>query len=362
MATINYEKGNKGDFFFTVNERVEDYFNSKKLSKKTNTFGIFKALFFCSTYLILYFLVLTANGQNGLLIASFALMGFIQICIVLNLGHEGVHGAFSHKKWVNDLLCYSFDLIGSSGYLWKMRHIYSHHKFPMIPEHDVDIQQTGMLTFQPLEAPKPAFRYQNIYAPFLYCAYTLNAIFRRDFQDFFSGKIGDKALDHSPSGWFSFIFSKIFYFTYALALPLLLSGCSVTMVLVGFVCMHVAASITAAVALFPAHLHEDAIFPSPDENGSMPTTWAEHQMSVTMDFGTRFPWVAFFFGGINYHAVHHIFPMVAHVHFPAIRKILKTTATEFGIAYHHKPSLNAAVYSHWLLLRKNGMAHVNEII
>ena len=133
------------------------------------------------------------------------------------------------------------------------------------------------------------------------------------------------------------------------------------MVLLGFFFMHVVASISAAVALFPAHLYEESIFPEPDANGEINTTWAEHQMSVTMDFGTRLPFAAFFFGGINYHAVHHLFPTVAHVHFPEIRKILVATASEFGIPYNHRPSLNKAVISHWRLLRKNGVAQMNEI-
>ena len=111
-----------------------------------------------------------------------------------NLGHEGVHSSFSNRSWINSMLSYSFDLIGSSGYLWKMRHVYSHHPYPMVPKHDVDIQQSEMLTFVPMENPKPGFKHQHIYVPFLYCAYTLNAIFRRDWEDFFSNRIGDKVV------------------------------------------------------------------------------------------------------------------------------------------------------------------------
>lgn len=362
MLKIKYEKDKKGDFFFTVLERVNAYFNSRNLSKKTNAFGIFKGVFFCFIYAGLYSSVLLANGNNGLLLASFTLMGFIQICIALNLGHEGAHRSFSNRKWVNQLLCYSFDLAGSSGYLWKKRHVNSHHAYTSISEYDVDIKQTGMLTFQPLKYPKSFFRNQKFYAPFLYCAFTLNIIFKRDFKDFFSKKIGNKNIKYSTSDYISFIISKILYFTYALVLPLFLSGSPWPFVLLGFLCMHVVASLTAAAAFFPAHLYEDSIFPLPNEHGEINTTWAEHQMRVTMDFGTRLPLVAFFFGGVNYHAVHHLLPSISHVHFPAIRKMIQTTAEEFGISYNHKPSLRSALYSHWLLLGKNGIAHMDEII
>ncbi|MBK7182003.1 MAG: fatty acid desaturase [Bacteroidetes bacterium] len=106
---------------------------------------------FSLVYLGLYAGVIFAAGNNALLLFCFALMGFIQICIVLNLGHEGVHSSFSNSKIVNSVFAYTFDLIGSSGYLWRMRHVYSHHPHPMIPEHDVDIQQTGLLTFMPMK-------------------------------------------------------------------------------------------------------------------------------------------------------------------------------------------------------------------
>jgi linoleoyl-CoA desaturase len=349
-------------FLSIVNERVNKHFAGKNVSRKTNAFGIFKAILFSSVFIALYCCILLADGNNTLVLVSFPLLGFLQICLVLNLGHEGVHDSFSRNKTINHLCAYTFDLLGSSGYLWKMRHIYSHHAAPMIPESDVDIQQTGMLTFMPMEAPPKAFRFQQFYSPILYCFYTLNAILRRDWTDFFSYKIGSKDIKHTPGQVVSFIVSKIVYFSYALVLPLIFSGCSWEIVLLGFLFMHIVASVSAAVALFPAHLYEESIFPTPNDNGEMQTTWAEHQMSVTMDFGTRLPLASFFFGGINYHAVHHLFPTIAHVHFPEIRKILMETAREHNVPYNHRPSLRAALVSHWKLLKKNGVAELGEII
>lgn len=361
MDVLFKPESEKG-FLSVVNQRVNEYFITNKLSRKTNLFGLLKALFFVLCFAALYTCILMANGNNTLVLISFPLIGFLQICLVLNLGHEGVHDSFSNNKTINHLCAYTFDLLGSSGYLWKMRHIYSHHACPMIPESDVDIQQTGMLTFMPMEEPPRAFRYQHFYSPILYCFYTLNAILRRDWTDFFSYKIGSKTVEHSRGEAISFVVSKAIYFTYTLVLPLIFSGCYWPVVVLGFLLMHIVASVSAAVALFPAHLYEESIFPTPNENGDMSTTWAEHQMSVTMDFGTRLPFTSFFFGGINYHAVHHLFPTVAHEHFPEIRKILVKTAGEFNIPYNHRPALGAALISHWRLLKKNGVAQLSEII
>ncbi len=360
---IKYQRENKDDFFSTLSQRVNNYFKTNSISKNTNFFGVFKAIFFISLFLGAYALVIFANGNSAQLLVSFFIIGFVQICIVLNIGHEGVHSSFSKNKIVNHLASYTFDIIGSSGYLWKLRHVNSHHPFTMIPSHDVDIRQSEMLTFVPMEKPKPVYKYQHIYLPFLYLLYTLNAILKRDWEDLFSGKMGNiQSVKHPLSKYFWFVFFKLFYFSYALVLPLLFSGCSWPIVVLGFVLMHFAASLTAAVALFPAHLYEDSIFPEHDEEGKINASWAEHQMRVTMDFGTRNPLVGFFFGGINFHIVHHLFPTVSHVHFPNIRNIITNTAEEFNISYNHVPSLRSALYSHWLLVKKNGVSHLNEAI
>jgi len=232
----------------------------------------------------------------------------------------------------------------------------------MVPGKDVDIEQSGMLTFQPMEQPPKVFKYQKIYAPILYCLYSLNAIFKRDWTDFFSYKIGTMLVKHTKAQVASFLISKIIYFSYALLLPIFLSGCSIPIVLLGFLFMHIVVSISAAVALFPAHLYEEAVFPEPNNQGEIGTTWAEHQMKVTVDFGTSLPLTGFFFGGINYHAVHHLFPNVSHVHFKELRKILVKTADEFDIPYHHIPSLGNALISHWKLLKKNGAIQMSEVI
>lgn len=364
---VKYRKEPENGFYHTLNKRVNAHFKENNVTRKATTYGKFKAVLFVLIYTSLVVAICTANGNVPLLLTAFTLLGFIQICCALILGHEGVHGSFSKSKRVNKIVTYAFDLIGSSGYLWGLRHVHSHHPYPMIPSHDVDIQQTGMLTFEPLEEPKPFFKYQHIYSPFLYLFYTLQVVLKRDFVDFFSSRVGNKVVKHKTDKFIELFITKAFYFAHVLILPLLFSGVAWGWVVLGFVFMHFAESITAASALFPAHIHEDSVFPRPDEDGKMMDTWAEHQIRVTMDFGTRWKIVGFFFGGINYHAVHHLFPAVSHVHFPAIQKILSKTCAEFGIKHNVEPHLHRALFSHIRLLKKNGISianlhHMTEII
>lgn len=356
---VKYKPMEAGGFFDILNIRVNAYFKSKGITRKANAYGKFKALLFLTFYLSLLSAIYFADGRVWLMLTAFSLLGFIQLCCALILGHEGVHNSFSENNKLNKLVSYTFDFVGTSGYLWGLRHVHSHHPYPMVPGHDTDIAQTGMLTFEPLENPKKIFKYQHIYSPFLYLFYTLSVVFRRDFVDFFSNRIGHKVIKHKTKEYVALFITKAVYFAHVLVLPLILSGCHWGWVLLGFVMMHMVESITAAVALFPAHIHEDSEFPLPNEKGEMQDTWAEHQLRVTTDFGTRWKIVGFFFGGINYHAVHHLFPAMSHVHFHPVQKILMETCEEFGLKLNVQPHLHKAIISHVKLLKKNGISHKN---
>ena len=364
---VKYKQEQVGGFFYTLNQRVSEYFKSNNLTRKATAYGKFKVGLFLAIYAGLCTTIYMANGNIAVMLSAFAVLGFIQICCALILGHEGVHGSFSTNKRVNKLISYGFDLIGTSGYLWGLRHVHSHHPYPMVREMDVDIRQSGLFALAPLENPKKMFKYQHYYAPFLYILYTLSVVFYRDYVDFFADRIGNRKIKHGVRELSELFIAKVVYFGHTLVLPLWLSGCSWGWVLLGFFLMHVMASFTAASALFPAHVYEDAVFPVPNDKGELDSTWAEHQIKTTMDFGTKKRIVAFFWGGINYHVIHHLFPTVSHVHFPALQKIFVETAQEFGIKYNVEPSLRKALISHWKLLRKNGVSrsdieHMAEIV
>lgn len=364
---IKYKRDEEGGFFHTLNSRVDNYFKSNNISKKSNVGGRLKALLFFLVFASLVGLILTANGNISLLLISFAVLGFFQICLALILGHEGVHESFSQNKNVNKAVSYAFDLIGTSGYLWGLRHVQSHHPYASIPVMDVDIPDTELVTFLPKENPRKSIKYQFLYVPFLYLMYTLSVVFKRDVSDFVSKKIGHKTVSHTKRNVFEVILAKVVYFSYTLVLPMIFSGVYWSWVLLGFVLMHFVASLTAAVALFPAHNHVGSKFPEPDKDGNMEMTWAEHQMFVTMDFGTRWKIVGFFFGGINYHAVHHLFPSISHIHFHPIQKILRNTCADFGIEHKEEPYLYKALGSHLKFLKahgisKNEIQHMGEVM
>ena len=50
-----------------------------------------------------------------------------------------------------------------------------------------------------------------------------------------------------------------------------------------------------------------------------------------------------FIGGVNYHLEHHLFPTMAHSHFPDISQIVKATCKEFGTPYLSFDSLTDVI-------------------
>jgi linoleoyl-CoA desaturase len=60
-------------------------------------------------------------------------------------------------------------------------------------------------------------------------------------------------------------------------------------------------------------------------------------------------------GGLNFQVEHHLFPNICHVHYPAIAKIVESTAKEYEVPYLINKTLFQAVASHYRLLEELGM-------
>src|SRR6185312_12967603 len=68
-----------------------------------------------------------------------------------------------------------------------------------------------------------------------------------------------------------------------------------------------------------AHCSRDADFPAVTPGQRMPE-WTAHQLATTVDFAPRSAAVTWFVGGLNFQVVHHLFPKVSHVHYPALSR------------------------------------------
>jgi linoleoyl-CoA desaturase len=276
--------------------------------------------------------------------------------------HDAAHESIFKKKKSNHVLTYFLELFGTSHYIWKIRHLESHHIYPNIFGLDTDIKQSDLARISKHHPFKKYHRYQHFYMPIAYFAYTLNWTLVRDFRDISADNIGPKVnIKHPWQQTALLIFSKLFYFTYMLIIPALVLPFSFSTVFFAFLVMHFTSSFCAVFILVSSHVGEEAIFPKADENGFIDHTWAEHQLIVTSDFAANNPVITALVGSFNLHVVHHLFPNVSHVHYPALTQILKETAEEFGIPYKCY-SLKEALLSHWKLLRKNSWKDQSEFL
>lgn len=351
MQTLRFKLDQQDTLFLrTIRGRVHQYFLAHGLPRTATPKAYAKAAFLLLAYVGSYLAILGATTRWQLYLA-YGLMGMLTIFVALNMAHDAAHGTFSNRKWGNELFLYTFDLLGVSGYMWRLKHVYSHHPHVNIPGMDGDIKQSQLVRIFPDAPFLRMHRWQYMYMPFLYLLYTLNWLLIRDFKDFVETDISGKpGLRHPWQAIMALVLGKAIFLGRVLVLPMLILPFSTGDILLGFLVCTCCASATVAMALISAHVGEYSVYPAPGPDGRMPHSWVRHQLITTCDFATDSWLVTHLFGGFNHHVIHHLFPHISHIHYPALTQILRDTCTEFGMPYAQNPSLWAAMRSHFRFL------------
>jgi len=351
---ITFQKDNR-DFHKTVNQRVTDYFNTNNKSDKGNAFMYFKTFFYMSTLLVAYFGLIFGGFDLWINNLLWIVFGLSSMFIAVNCGHDAIHGAYSHKKWVNKLMSNSFNLLGANAYVWSIAHNILHHTYTNIDGVDEDIESVPFARIAPSQEWKPIQKYQHIWLFLLYPLGTLSWVFRKDYKKFFQAKIGNyDNRNHPKIEYFNLFFFKALYYFLFIAIPIVMIDMPWYVVFGGFVLGHLFEGLAIAIIFMLAHVVEKVQFLMPDETGSMENNWAIHQMYTTADFGRPEFLTGFLTGGLNFQIEHHLFPKVCHVHYPAVSEIVKETALEYGVPYNDYPTFFSALRSHVRFLKQLG--------
>jgi linoleoyl-CoA desaturase len=149
------------------------------------------------------------------------------------------------------------------------------------------------------------------------------------------------------------ILSKVFYYGYALILPLVFAS-SWWVALIGYFLMHFIAGFVLAIVFQCAHVVENADYPKPLSTGNMKDNWFAHQLHTTSNFATKSRIFSWFVGGLNFQVEHHLFPNICHVHYKKLSPIVKATAKEFGLPYNNFKTFFGALMCHTRHLKKLG--------
>ncbi len=352
----NFSKQDTAKFFRTLNSRVNAYFKDNNISKTGNWKLHVKAVIMFAIFLTPYFLILTLDMPLWAMLLLSVVMGVGMAGVGMNVMHDGNHGSYSSKSWINKFMGSTIYVLAGNVYNWQVQHNVLHHTYTNIHGHDEDLDAGRIMRFT-TEAKWHRFhKFQHYYSVFLYGLLTFNWAITTDFKQMraylkrrlFYGK------EKSPKIlWTTLIITKILYVSIWILLPILI-GIVWWQVLLGFFLMHYTAGLILSIVFQLAHVVDQTSYPTPNENGEMENTWAIHQLYTTANFAPKNPIVNWFTGGLNHQIEHHIFPNISHIHYGKIGEIVKQTAKECNLPYYEFKTTRSAIYAHFRHLKALG--------
>ncbi len=353
MQRVSFNNKNSV-FFNSLKEKVDTYFKSNNIKETGNYKLYLKTILLSISLVSLYTILVFFTPTTWISILLCCLMGLNLAGIGFNVMHDGAHGSFSTKTWVNELMGYSLNVMGGSVYLWKYKHNVNHHSFTNIEGMDDDIDIKPFIRVHSDQKKYWFHRFQHIYSLVLYGITYLLWIFYQDFKKYFTGKIGEtpfRSMDLKEH--FIFWISKLLYIAAFIVLPIFMVGLVDT--IIGYLVISFVCGFVIAVVFQLAHIVEDATFETPNsKNYKVETEWAVHQVQTTANFATKSKVVSWFTGGLNYQVEHHLFPRISHIHYPKINQLVRETCEQFNIQYLEFPSVLSAVRSHVVHLKRVG--------
>ncbi len=355
---VRFINKDNSKFFSILKKRVDDYFLVHQISKKANFGMILKTVTLLCAYFLPFLVVLIFNPSLPVVIALSSIMGFAMAGIGMSIMHDANHGAYSSKKWINNILGHTLWIVGWDVHNWKLQHNVLHHSFTNIYSIDEDIDDKTILRLAPHGPVRKMHRYQFIYAFFVFMLSTLYNSLAVDFFSFFRYRKKGLIRSQKTADAIKYITKmtviKIIYFSTMLVVPCVFFHVSFLHVLTGFLVMHFVAGLTISTIFQLAHAVEETSFPLPNAKNEIENDWAIHQMMTTADFAKHNRLLSWYVGGLNYQIEHHLFPSICHVHYRQIAEIVKKTAEEFKVPYLENKTFLSALGSHIRYLKKLG--------
>lgn len=318
---------------------------------------IIKTVFMLSLFFVPLILINTGLVTSApLLFALYITTGLGMAGVGMGVMHDGIHGSYSKKKKVNKLMGLTFNLIGANATVWKIQHNVLHHTYTNIEHADDDINAPFFLKFSPHAKKYYLHRFQHFYIWFFYGLATLSWVTTKDFVRLNRyHKMGflDKKNEFS-NALIEMVLWKLFYYSYAIVLPLLVVPLPWYVILLAFLSMHFVTGLLISLVFQVAHIAPASEFPLPDESGLIAGDWFTHQFATTTNFAPNSRFFTWLVGGLNFQVEHHLLPGICHVHYRELSKIVVQTAKEYDMPYNTEKSFASAIWSHAKMLRDLG--------
>ncbi len=358
IKDIKYTKTTNSEFVKTLNAKVKSYFDTNNKSMHANTQMVLKTIIIVTIYFVplaVFYSTLLTNVW--LMFGLWIWAGIGMAGIGMAVMHDANHGAYSSNAKVNKYMSLWLHAVGGYVITWKLQHNVLHHSFTNISGYDEDIASGKLMRLSPHEKHHFMYRFQHIYAWFLYALMTVSWTAAKDYKQLYRyHKFGLLKTQTKTFAYrlINLIFTKIGYLTYSLALPMILIPIAWYWILIGYLVMHFTAGFILGITFQCAHVMPSSQYPLPATDGTMDHDKTVHQLLTTTDFAPNSRVISWFLGGLNYQVEHHLFPNICHIHYRKLSKIVKSTIEEFSLPYNVQPSFFTALANHYRMLKTLG--------
>jgi linoleoyl-CoA desaturase len=315
-----------------------------------------KIAFFAACGALAYAALLARLSGGELWAASAAAFAFFaaSFFLVVNLGHDAFHGTLIASRGLGyrlGELC--FVPLGIDGYLWRLRHVHSHHHFPNVPGCDSDIDDSVLVKISPHSPTRWFHGYQGFYALPVLLLLAVYSIFVQDLIYLFKRELANlREIRHSKAVYVQFLAAKLAYLAIWFVVPLAISGLSFA----SYLPVYLAAQALGSLLFVPiamTHLNEVTAHAEVPSDGAFECCVEEYQILSSLDWATEGRMGSFFYGGLNHHMAHHLFPRISHEHYAEITPEIYAWAAEQGVALN-RMGFWAGVRSFFAYLRVVG--------
>ena len=308
-------------------------------------------LWLAASYGVLLFGVRTW-WQAGLCAVSLGLaMAGIGFCVQ----HDGGHGSYSRRRWVNRMMALSLNLLGGTAQFWHYKHNIAHHSYPNVSGSDDDINLYPVARLSPHDPPRrPWHRLQHLYIWGLYAMLAIEWQLIGDVRILFKLRYGDTHIPAVRGGQLAvFWVTRVLFLALAFGIPLLLHP--PMPVIAVYLVAGVVLGLTLALVFQLAHCVQEAAYrAAPGADRRIQNEWAVHQVEASVDFARSSRFLTWYLGGLNFQIEHHLFPKVSHVHYPALSPIVEEVCQKHGVRHYSYPSFGAALRGHVSWLKQLG--------
>lgn len=338
-----------------LNRRVKDYFKSENISPRDNPAMYLKTAVLLGWMISAWTFILFAPVSGWMRLIGCVILAFGMAGFVFNVGHDANHGGYSNNKYVNYLLGLTYDFMGVSSYLWRYRHNVLHHTYTNIPGHDVEIDGDGWVRMYPTQEYRWYYRFQHIYIWFIYCFVPLYWSYCDVNLILSKGKYHNHVIPTPKlSEKITLLGFKVIWLGYVIGIPLAV-GYTPWQVFLGVAVTFMTYGLVINIVFMLAHVLDSAEFLTNESKQiHIEDEWAIFQLKTTVDFAPKNHFINWYVGGLNYQAIHHLFPKVCHIHYPKIAKIVQEVCQEFGVEYKVYETFGGILSSNYRWLKALG--------